>query len=659
MAETFRGSSIKGKDPHAKCFSVSRRLFPDSLHIVGERKGKMSRSIALCLVALVVASTAASTMITLQQVPEKARADAHGFFPQVARSHTIKPAGTAVVKGKALSIALDFVQKALPGLSWEVANHYVTKHNGVTHVYLKQEVNGIPVFNGDLNINVDKNGRILNMGESFFRGQTLDVITKPTITALEALRAFADFLGLDASAARTVRNFNATHARLADATLALSEIPANLVYVYTEEGDLELSWHLNLERVDEWFDVAIGASSRPGSTLALANWVNSASYYVYPIGVNDPDDGDRELLVNPHSDESPLGWHDQGNGNTFTDTRGNNVYAQENLAGGSSWENNYRPDGGDELVFDFPIDFTQEPEEYLDAAITNLFYWNNIIHDVTYVYGFDEVSGNFQENNFDLGGKGNDAVQANAQDGAGYNNANFATPPDGSRPRMRMYVWTTESPMLDGDLDNGIIIHEYAHGISNRLTGGPANSNCLSTSEAGGMGEGWGDCYSIALRWREEYDNSTVFGMGEYAAGDGIRLYDYATNMTINPQTYGYINGAQYGGVHAKGTVWCTMLYDVFHVYTDLHGFDADWYEGQSGSQRFLQNFIDGMKFQPCNPSFVDARDAFLLAEETNYNGENYCEVWEAFARRGLGVSAVSSRRKVTEAFDIPAECEA
>ena len=54
-----------------------------------------------------------------------------------------------------------------------------------------------------------------------------------------------------------------------------------------------------------------------------------------------------------------------------------------------------------------------------------------------YLYGFTEAAGNFQENNFGKGGVGNDAVQANAQDGSGYNGANFATPPDGARPRMR------------------------------------------------------------------------------------------------------------------------------------------------------------------------------------------------------------------------------
>lgn len=47
-------------------------------------------------------------------------------------------------------------------------------------------------------------------------------------------------------------------------------------------------------------------------------------------------------------------------------------------------------------------------------------------------------------------------MQANSQDGSGTNNANFATPPDGSRPRMRMYYWTGSQPYRDGDFEAGI-----------------------------------------------------------------------------------------------------------------------------------------------------------------------------------------------------------
>ena len=63
------------------------------------------------------------------------------------------------------------------------------------------------------------------------------------------------------------------------------------------------------------------------------------------------------------------------------------------------------------------------------------------MHDISQHYGFDEPSGNFQKTNYDGLGAGNDPVSADAQDGSGTNNANMSTPPDGSAPRMQMYIW--------------------------------------------------------------------------------------------------------------------------------------------------------------------------------------------------------------------------
>ena len=129
---------------------------------------------------------------------------------------------------------------------------------------------------------------------------------------------------------------------------------------------------------------------------------------------------------------------------------------------------------------------------------TQLFYTGNMIHDLYYRYGFDEVAGNFQQHNFGRGGEEGDAVIMNAQDGSGFNNANFMTPPDGQNGRCRMYLWNTANPYRDGDLEAGIVIHELSHGLSTRLTGGPANSGCLGWGESGGMGEGWGGmCYPV------------------------------------------------------------------------------------------------------------------------------------------------------------------
>ena len=120
----------------------------------------------------------------------------------------------------------------------------------------------------------------------------------------------------------------------------------------------------------------------------------------------------------------------------FTRTQGNNVHAYADRDNNNQPDANTDPDGGAGLDFDFPLDLGTRPLDYRDAAVTNLFYWNNIIHDVLYEYGFDEAAGNFQVNNYGNGGLGGDDVRAEAQDGSGRNNANFghsgrrATAPD-------------------------------------------------------------------------------------------------------------------------------------------------------------------------------------------------------------------------------------
>jgi len=541
---------------------------------------------------------------------------------------------------------------------------------------LKQTANDLEILNGDLNINVWEK-KVLSLGHSFYQGEEIPEPV-PQFSSLTALHNLGKFLGTEFELA--VLSITSDHSKGKDFKhtitgypSAISDVKAKLAYLQVDDGKrLELVWDYEVDVLDHWWNAEVSAVS--GEVLALYDWVdNSGSYEVYPVGVNDPDDGERKKEINPFKpgeNASPLGWRSQSAQVKFSDTRGNNVYAQTNPTGGTGWQNNYRPTGdgeGDYLTFDFGINWTLQPNQYVDAATTNLFHWNNFIHDVFYQYGFNEVSGNFQENNFGLGGLGNDAVQANCQDGSGFNNANFATPADGSRPRMRMYIWNRSTPNRDGDLDSGIIIHEYGHGISNRLTGGPSNVNCLSTAEAGGMGEGWGDWWATSLRQNKNknYNRNTPFPMGPYSANNpnGIRNYPYSTDFNIDPETYGYITRAAYSGVHAKGAVWCGILWEAYWDLVDKHGFNPNWYEVEheadvlpAGNIMIFQDVVDGLKLQPCRPTFVDARDAIIAADKVNYGGANVCLLWQAFAKRGLGVGAGNAGQ--TESYNVPPECQ-
>ncbi|MDW3650633.1 MAG: T9SS-dependent M36 family metallopeptidase [Bacteroidia bacterium] len=223
---------------------------------------------------------------------------------------------------------------------------------------------------------------------------------------------------------------------------------------------------------------------------------------------------------------------------------------------------------------------------------------------------------------------------------------------------------TLSKPLLaatdrDSDLDNGIVAHEFGHGISNRLTGGPAEAGCLGNEEQ--PGEGWSDWFALVMQVKPGDTGAEAKGIGTYAAGQattggGIRNFPYSTDMTVSPYTYNDIK--TFSVPHGVGSVMCSMLWDLYWAMTDEHGFDADIYNGTGGNNMAMQLVLDGMKLQPCFPGFTQVRDAILLADSINYGGANQRLIWEVFARRGLGASADAgssfSRSDGTEAFDLP-----
>jgi PKD repeat protein len=215
----------------------------------------------------------------------------------------------------------------------------------------------------------------------------------------------------------------------------------------------------------------------------------------------------------------------------------------------------------------------------------------------------------------------------------------------------------------DSDLDNGIIAHEYGHGISIRLTGGASNSGCLGNAEQ--MGEGWSDYYALITTMRPGDTRNTPRPIGTYAlteptTGDGIRNQVYSTDMAVNDYTYRDVSFTQ-GAVHDIGEIWATMLWDLTWDLIDVYGYEPNLLAETGGNNIAHQLVTDGYKLQPCSPGFVDGRDAILEADRLYYNGANKCLIWKAFARRGLGYSASQgssgSHTDGVEAFDLPPQC--
>jgi extracellular elastinolytic metalloproteinase len=733
-------------------------------------------------------------------------------------------------------------------LNYIIHDEFESKQSGINHVHIRQTHEGIELFNAVANFSF-KDNKIIHVGNRLEKNIAAHVnTTQAVLTPMQAIDSAAQHFGITRnSRLKNLLPVSSKHFIFEGGDISLEDIPVKLMLfpTHNEDHDIRLVWDLSIYLTSQkhWWSVRVDAVT--GEVLDQLDWVvectfdgcdhldhstssrrpipenliyagpapappppGADQYRVYAIPIESPSHGASSIVVGPYDPvASPFGWHDTNGaaGAEFTYTSGNNVLAQEDQNGNNG--NGARPDGGASLIFDFPVNLNNAPSTYVDASTTNLFYMNNIMHDVWYQYGFDEASGNFQENNYGNGGAGSDNVNADSQDGSGLNNANFGTPADGGNPRMQMFLWnagpaytlTINSPagiagqyqgvsatfgpglpgapltadlalvddnvgdpldaceaivngaslagkiavimrggcnfdakvlaaqtegavavivvnnaagtptamggagagvtipsimisdvdgalmiaqlqapttvngtiqdatgaQIDGDLDNGIIAHEYGHGISNRLTGGPGNSGCLSNAEQ--MGEGWSDWFGLMLTI-EPGDLSTdgrgigTFAIAEPTTGGGIRPAQYSTNLAINNFTYDATNNT--GAIsqpHGIGFVWCTMIWDLSWAMIDTYGFDSDLYNGTGGNNMAMHLITEGLKLQPCGPGFVDGRDAILAADQALYAGANECLIWEVFAARGLGFSAdqgnSTSRTDQVEAFDLPIQC--
>ena len=610
-----------------------------------------------------------------------------------------------------------------------VSSAYLSPTTGWYHIYFNQTLQSVEVYNSQLNV-VLKDGKVANVANNFVpnlaASTSLNALAAP-ITPLQALtNAVASVqlaLGESIKTVETgkvqLNNGLLSQTTYKNENLSNESIEVKrywFVYQKQEEGKskpaLALSWNvkfLTKNGKDAW-NIQVDAFS--GQILAQKNDVISCyfgthkhlsaphicdnnrvgsplnqqkqlspdnTYTVFDYPLESPSHGVRSVVSNPYNRFAPgagpgatNGWHNDGT-NNYTNTRGNNVWAQEdannNDGTGASPASN---------TLDFNFSYTKGVNTAAgnrDAAITNLFYWNNLLHDVLWKFGFDEPSGNFQNNNQGRGGLGGDYVFADAQDGGSTDNANFYSPTDGNNGRMQMYLWSNGgSPLYqpDGDFDNGIIAHEYGHGWSIRLTGGPANSSCLSNVEQGG--EGWSDY--AALMFTTDWTalaptlaNANIpRGIGTYALGQpvtgaGIRPYRYSYDKTNinNPVTYAQVGNTAYSNPHGIGSIWATILWDMTWeiILQDQQTFDiystptivAD----MRGNVAALKLVNEGLRLQPCSPSFVDSRNAILNADQLLFNGRYRCAISRAFTRRGLGANASSGSssndRIVTEDY--------
>jgi hypothetical protein len=361
-------------------------------------------------------------------------------------------------------------------------------------------------------------------------------------------------------------------------------------------------------------------------------------------------------------------------------THGNNCVAYADLRG---------PDGlgpGDVIgrvsstrTFDYIYDHSKPASDptNLQNSIVGMFFHVNWLHDRWYEAGFDEASGNAQASNLEIEGEGGDPILAEGHDFSGTDNANMATPADGASPRMQMFEFTGPSPLPSRTSNHEALItfHEMGHYVTNRLVG---NANGLTNVQGKAMGEGWGDFFAICMtsQTTDDFDNG-VFAAGgwtDIVSGFdnnyyfSIRRYPYSANMNVSPLTFKHISSGVvlpsgvprnpvFGGgpnneVHNAGEVWCAALWEVFVNLVRKH-------EHAEAERRMLRYIINGLKLTPSRPTYTQARDGIISAI-TFLDNDDLPEAWAGFAKRGMGVDAISppssssSLAGVVESFDTP-----
>ena len=537
-----------------------------------------------------------------------------------------------------------------------------------TYLRYQQVSQGRDVYGATGLVVLDSRGRVLRAGVEFV--PDADSAPAPTVSAEAAVAA----VGAQVAPQSTVRpgrrlGQSAGVVRFEN-TLKVPDlkgvepVEAGLVTVDTAAGPRP-AWRVNAQRASDADYVSL-VDAVTGKVLFLQNEVTHDGPRAIVFQGDDPEGPARSEIT------LPAGWVDgdttaDNNTNTYQDAEGDNAADADGSDQPQDADAHFTypwadpwgasPDGDEG---DLPLTGDDR-----DAVVTQLFYYTNWFHDYVYSLGFTESARNFQNDNFGNGGAGGDAVEAESDanftgnqcdsDGSPVkclNNANFnANGPDGTKPRMQMYVGDTNpggvARRTQRANNRDTVIHEYVHGVSGRII---SDGNLAGGIQSKSLGEGWSDAIATSINEDPVY--------GEYNNGDyttGIRGVAYDDDSL----EYGDFSGTS---EHNNGRIWAMNMWETRAALIAKLGYGP----GKALHERLL---VEGMKNTVDTPSFRDARTGYLAADAvinptpTVGVGANWCRIWNVFADNELGVTAApdddtDNAGSITVSTDTPAECD-
>jgi hypothetical protein len=587
---------------------------------------------------------------------------------------------------------------------------------GLRQVSLAQKVDGIPVFRGGVKVNIAPDGQVINVVGAPVSAATPGQTT-PGLSATAALGvALADGGG---SLAPPRASTDAGPERETAFSSGRSD-SASLVYFDTGRA-LRLAWHVYAQVDSQHiYEDVVDASSgdllfRENGVKFAGRGLRWSYLPSYTASFPYNGGGLNSSFVQPGSDDFVgLGWLTNGattlsgtNAHVYADTPDDNTAdpGDEIAPGGTGlgagdWGYTLASTGGSNCSVATPCTWNSASAyswtTNLAQNATQVFYYVNLFHDhlAAAPIGFTAADGSFD---------GGDALLAEVDDGAARssgkpdgnhkNNANMWTPPDGQSPAMQMYLFTGGAPIVDSNAgdDASIVFHEYTHGLTNRLVTNANGEGALSGAQPGAMGEAWSDWYALDFivkacteatpRPTDCWDadlgpnatGSANLWIGRGIAGGpnrvartqpidclvndggGVSPIAGEHNGPVCPGgTNGRVGGYTYadfgdvvGGpeVHADGEIWAETLWQIRQAI---------------GPQNYqiTENIVTrGLELTPPEPTFLDARNAILEADQVLYGGAHVATLWTVFAQRGMGYAAYTGGPNDTQPqadFNVP-----
>jgi hypothetical protein len=517
----------------------------------------------------------------------------------------------------------------------------VRLRGGGSHVHLVQAVEGIEVFGSHVVVNLDKDGAVRSAGSRLFG----DVAP-----AGEATRDPADAVGIAVDYAYPGIAFSgrvAEEERGADRLVEFLEDgfgfpPSARLVLFAEREGARLAWQVEVAEPSLFTSYRILIDATDGAVLFLEN-LTSYAEATHIVGTRPVPKREEYAPTNyiietipTSTPESPLGWI-SGSG---TSLEGNNATSHIGY-----WSEPGLTDPAG--IFDYPFNTSE-------SALVSSWWLVNEAHDRFYAIGFDEEAGNFQRDNFGLGGLGGDPVET-VQYVTGPRNPQFFTSaPDGTAVTLNAgwgdcrfcgdHDGILGRDVTDGDFSPAylpaLVFHEYTHGVTGRLAGGPAATGCANADfQSGALNEATSD----------------LFGQSFHDPHPRLRSYSDGTGVGRDPRndlTYENFCSVRNGGceIHDDGMIWSGTLWDLRDSFLAI--------EPDNGLDSFHRLVLESWASVVCDPTFLQMKEAMLAADATLYGGAHQSILQNVFAARGMGENASTTGNADTSPtadFTVPA----